>query len=77
VAISAAIRMGVTPQAVAVAVAIGCSTSFLTPMAHPVNVLMIGPANYRFGDFFKIGWLMTLISFVMLLIGMALFWRLA
>ncbi len=76
VAISAAISMGASPQAVAVATAIGCSASFLTPMAHPVNILMIAPANYNFRDFFYIGWRLTLISFITLLAGMLLFWKL-
>lgn len=76
VAISAAIHMGVNPQAVAVATAIGCSASFFTPFAHPVNILMISPANYTFQDFFHIGWRLTILSFVMLLIGLAVFWRL-
>lgn len=76
VVISAAISTGINPQAVAVATAIGCSASFFTPMAHPVNVLMIAPANYRFSDFFRAGWLLTILSFVMLLIGLTLFWRL-
>ncbi len=76
VAISAAIHMGVNPQAVAVATAIGCSASFLTPFAHPVNILMIAPANYELRDFFNIGWRLTFLSFFMLLVGLVLFWRL-
>ncbi|TLN00459.1 SLC13 family permease, partial [bacterium] len=76
ITISAAISMGVNPQAVAVATAIGCSTSFLTPMAHPVNILMIAPANYKFKDFFRIGWPLTLVSFAALLAGLVLFWGL-
>jgi di/tricarboxylate transporter len=76
IAISAALSMHTSPQAVAVAAAIGCSASFLTPIAHPVNILMLGPGNYRFGDFFHVGWLLTIISFVCLLFGMAMFWRL-
>jgi di/tricarboxylate transporter len=76
IAISAALSMGVNPQAVAVATAIGCSASFFTPMAHPVNILMVAPANYRFADFIRAGWLLTLVSFVMLLAGLTLFWHL-
>lgn len=76
ITITAAIAMGVDAQAIAVATAIGCSASFLTPIAHPVNILMIGPANYKFRDFFRIGWILTLISFAMLLLGMVLFWNL-
>lgn len=76
IVISAAIAIGANPQAVAVATAIGCSASFFTPMAHPVNILMIAPANYRFSDFIRAGWLLTIVSFAMLLVGLALFWRL-
>jgi di/tricarboxylate transporter len=74
VAITAALETGVNPQAMAVAVAIACSAAFLTPIAHPVNVLMMGPAGYTFGDFFKVGLGMTLVSFVALLAGMVVFW---
>jgi len=76
ITISAALQIGVNPQAIAVATAIGCSACFLTPFAHPVNILMIAPGNYTFGDFFRSGWMLTIISFVMLLVGMVLFWHL-
>lgn len=76
IAISAAIQMGVNPQAVAVATAIGCSASFLTPTAHPVNILMIAPGNYTFGDFYRIGWRLTLVCFIFLLLGLVIFWGL-
>ncbi|NDC36503.1 MAG: SLC13 family permease [Proteobacteria bacterium] len=72
--ISAAIRLGVNPQAVAVASALACSTTLLTPLSHPVNALMIGAGNYRFRDFFRAGWIITILSFLMLLLGMRLFW---
>lgn len=74
--ISAAISLGTNPQAIAVASAIACSVAFLTPLAHPVNTLMIGPANYRFADFFRAGWLLTILCFLMLILGMKLFWNL-
>ncbi len=74
IALSAAISLGINPQAVAVATAIGCSTSFLTPIAHPVNLIMLAPGGYKFGDFFKAGWALTLISFILLLLGLKLFW---
>ena len=76
VTISAAIHMGINPQAVAVATAIGCSASFLLPMAHPVNIIMIAPANYKLGDFFRAGWLLSILSFLMLLVGLSIFWHL-
>jgi di/tricarboxylate transporter len=72
--ISAAISIGASPQAVAVATAIGCSASFLTPMAHPVNILMIGPANYKFTDFLRVGWSLSILCFLVLMLGMVVFW---
>jgi uncharacterized protein with PhoU and TrkA domain len=74
IAISAAIQYGINPQAIALAVAIGCSNSFLTPMAHPANLLMMAPGGYKFSDFIKIGAYMFVLAFIMLLAGMALFW---
>jgi di/tricarboxylate transporter len=76
IAISAALQINTSPQAAGLAVAIGCSTSFLTPIAHPVNVLMMGPGGYTFGDFVKVGWGLTLVCFVALLIALPLFWKL-
>jgi di/tricarboxylate transporter len=74
IAISTAMQMGISPQAMAVAVAIGCSTAFLTPIAHPVNVLMMGPGGYRFGDFLKVGLGMTIVTLITLFIGLVLIW---
>jgi len=76
VALSAALKMGANPQAIAVATAIGCSAAFITPIAHPLNILMMAPANYKFRDFIRAGWLLTILCFVMVLIGLTLFWHL-
>jgi di/tricarboxylate transporter len=76
IAISAALNMGINAQAIGVAAAIGCSASFLTPFSHAVNVLIITPGNYEFKDFLRIGWLLTVVCFIALLIGMVLFWGL-
>lgn len=76
IAISAALNMGINAQAIAVAAAIGCSASFLTPFSHAVNVLIITPGNYEFKDFLHIGWRLTIVCFVTMLAGMAIFWGL-
>jgi di/tricarboxylate transporter len=76
IAISAAQQMGSSPQAAGLAVAIGCSTAFLTPIAHPVNVLMMGPGGYTFRDFFRVGFGLAVVCFVVLLIALPLFWKL-
>ena len=76
IAISAAIHLNTDPHAIAVATAIGCSAAFLTPVAHPVNALVVVPGNYRFGDFARLGWALMFVSFAMVLLGMKLFWGL-
>jgi di/tricarboxylate transporter len=76
IAISAAIHLNTTPQAIAVATAIGCSASFLTPIAHPVNLIMMSPGNYRFKDFFRVGIGLMTVVFLSLLMGMIIFWQL-
>lgn len=74
VAVSAALAGGVNAQAVAVAVAIGCSTAFLTPVAHPVNILMMGPGGYVPRDFLRVGIGMTVLTFIGVIVGMVVFW---
>ncbi len=74
IVVSTAQQMGIDPQALGVAVAIACSAAFLTPVAHPVNILMMGPGGYKASDFLKVGAGMTLVTFITLLIGMRLFW---
>ena len=76
VAVSAAIQAGVNPPAVAVAVAMACSASFLTPIAHPVNLLMMNPGGYTGRDFLRVGLGMTVVCVLTLLVVMPLFWRL-
>jgi di/tricarboxylate transporter len=75
-AISSAIHFHANAQAIAVAAAIGCSASFLTPIAHPVNLIMMSPGNYRFTDFFRVGWGLMILVFLALMAGMMLFWKL-
>lgn len=74
IAVTAALQIGIDPRAIAVAVATGCSAAFLTPIAHPVNILMMGPGSYTPSDFLKVGSSMAVVTFVTLLIGMKLFW---
>jgi di/tricarboxylate transporter len=76
IAISAALQFNVNVHAIAVTTAIACSMAYLTPLAHPVNMLIMPPADYRFSDFFRLGSGLTVLCFVMLLIGLKLFWQL-
>ncbi len=59
IAIHAAEVVHADPRAFALAVAYGCSLAFLTPISHPANVLVMGPGGYRFGDYFRVGFVLT------------------
>jgi di/tricarboxylate transporter len=55
VAIGAAAALGVNPDAFLMAVAIGASCAFLTPIGHQNNTLILGPGGFRFGDYWRLG----------------------
>jgi len=55
VAIAMATELGVSPYPFAMTVALAASTAFMTPISSPVNTLVVGPGNYKFGDFVRIG----------------------
>ncbi len=74
IAINAALQMGIDPRAMAVAVAMACSLAFITPISHPVNILMMGPGGYKFSDFSKVGIGMTIVTLLTMLLGFSLLW---
>jgi di/tricarboxylate transporter len=48
-------HLGVSPDPFLMAVALGASCAFLTPIGHQSNVLVMGPGGYRFGDYWPMG----------------------
>jgi len=48
-------RLGVSADPFLMAVAIGASCAFLTPIGHQNNALVMGPGGYRFGDYWRMG----------------------
>jgi len=69
IAVTLASRLGASPLPFAITVALAASTAFSTPVASPVNMLVLGPGGYRFIDFVKVG---LPFSFVVLLVCMLL-----
>ena len=55
IALSAAHSLGVNPDAFLMAVAVGGSCAFLTPIGHQNNTLILGPGGFRFGDYWRLG----------------------
>jgi di/tricarboxylate transporter len=74
IVIAAALQVGINSHAVAVATATACATAFMTPIAHPVNALIMSPGGYQPRDFLRIGIPMTLLVFGVLMFGMIVFW---
>jgi len=68
VALSTAQLLGVNPEPVMISVAIAASTAFATPIASPVNTLVVTPGNYRFSDFARVGIPLQLIALVLTLL---------
>ena len=54
-ALGIAERIGANPDAFLMAVAVGASCAFLTPIGHQNNALVMGPGGYRFGDYWRLG----------------------
>jgi di/tricarboxylate transporter len=55
VALAIAGDLNASPYPFAMIVALAASTAFMTPISSPVNTLVVGPGNYGFGDFVKVG----------------------
>ncbi|MDP4840519.1 MAG: SLC13 family permease [Alphaproteobacteria bacterium] len=72
IAVSIAQSLEVNPDSFLMAVAIGASSSFLTPIGHQNNALILGPGGYKFSDYWRMGLpleiIITLISIPMILI---------
>lgn len=64
VAIAAARDLGVSPYPFAMVVALAASAAFMTPVASPVNALVVGPGNCRFADFVRVGVPLAALSMV-------------
>lgn len=64
IALAAAKSMGVSPYPFAMIVALAASAAFMTPVSSPVNTLVLGPGNYKFSDFVKLGVPFTVIVMV-------------
>jgi di/tricarboxylate transporter len=76
IAIAAAASLHVDPHPFALVVAVATGTSMLTPFAHPVNVLVMGPGGYRFTDYLRSGLPLVVITLLVVLITLPIFWKL-
>lgn len=76
VAISLALSLGVDPRPLIIAVMMGASASFATPIGYQTNTLVYGPGGYRFSDFIRVGLPLNLLMALTAALVIPIFWPL-
>lgn len=76
IAIGTATALGVNADSFLMAVAIGASCAFLTPIGHQNNTLILGPGGFRFGDYWQLGLPLEILVIVVSIPLLLIFWPL-
>ena len=76
ISVEIAKTLGVNPDTFLMAVAIGASCAFLTPIGHQNNTLVMGPGGYRFGDYWKLGLPLEIVITLVSIPALLYFWPL-
>ena len=76
IAVAAARELGISPLAVLMSVNVAAAAAFLTPVATPVNLMVMAPAGYQFGDYWKLGSICLLWVFLVAVFLVPVFWPL-
>jgi di/tricarboxylate transporter len=71
---AAAGQVGVDPRSFAIAVAVAASCSFLTPIGYQTNTMVYGPGGYRFGDYVRLGFPLTIAMIAVIVVAVPLVW---
>jgi di/tricarboxylate transporter len=74
IALSAALETGVAGRPLLMTVNVAAAAAFFTPVATPVNLMVMGPGGYRFGDYWKLGLPLMLLFFVVAVFLVPIFW---
>ena len=68
--------LGVATDPFLMAVAVGASCAFLTPVGHQSNTLVLGPGGYRFRDYWPLGLPLQILVGVIAMLMILLVWPL-
>jgi di/tricarboxylate transporter len=74
IALATAAESNASPYAFLMGVAIAASASFMSPVSHPANILVMGPGGYRFKDYIRVGLPLTILVFVVVMIVLPIVW---
>jgi di/tricarboxylate transporter len=75
IAAAAGPEMGVSPMPLIMATIIASHAALFTPIATPVNLMVVGPGGYKFGDYWKFGLPLAIWWLVVALVVVPLYWR--
>lgn len=75
IGVAAATSMGVSPRPVLMSTAVAAAAAFLTPIATPTNLMVMGPGGYAFSDYWKLGLPLLIWFFVVSVFIVPLIWR--
>jgi di/tricarboxylate transporter len=76
IALDTAVGIGADYKAFTMAVVVGAATSFLSPVGHKANVLVFGPGGYKFFDYTRVGFVLTLLLLAVSMILIPALWPL-
>jgi di/tricarboxylate transporter len=74
VVLQAAESFSISPHSLMMAIAIAAAGSFLSPIAHPANLLVMGPGGYKFSDYLKLGLPLSLVVMALVFLLLPIFW---
>jgi di/tricarboxylate transporter len=75
IGVAAAMAMGISPRPVLMSTAVAAAAAFLTPIATPTNLMVMGPGGYAFSDYWKLGLPLLIWFFVVSVFIVPLIWR--
>lgn len=74
IALNTASDLGISPFPLLMAVAVSASAAFLSPVGHSANIMVMGPGGYRFRDYIKVGFPLTVVVLLVVVLVMPIFW---
>ena len=74
IGVSAASQLDISARPVLMSLCVGAAVAFLTPVATPANLMVMGPAGYRFGDYWKLGLPLAILFGLISVLLVPVFW---
>ena len=76
IAYNLAVDGGFAPEPFVMACMLGASASFMTPFGYQTNLMVLGPGGYTFGDYFRLGGALTLVTGLVAVTMLSVMWGL-